>query len=100
MIRPLVGCSKPAIMRSVVVLPQPEGPSSVKNSPGGISISIASTATTSSKRFVSCWSAISPCTSDLEGGDGGRLAAAGVAPVEEEREPERGEREHQRDRRD
>ena len=27
--RPLVGVSRPAIMRSVVVLPQPEGPSSV-----------------------------------------------------------------------
>src|SRR5690606_25795695 len=30
---PDVGCSKPAIMRSVVVLPQPLGPSSVSNSP-------------------------------------------------------------------
>ena len=31
--RPLVGCSKPAIIRSVVVLPQPDGPSIEKNSP-------------------------------------------------------------------
>ena len=30
---PLVGSSKPAIIRSVVVLPEPEGPSMVKNSP-------------------------------------------------------------------
>jgi len=30
---PLVGLSKPAIMRSSVVLPQPDGPSSEKNSP-------------------------------------------------------------------
>ena len=30
---PLVGSSNPAIMRSVVVLPQPEGPSRQKNSP-------------------------------------------------------------------
>ena len=30
---PLVGYSKPEIMRSVVVLPQPEGPSSVTISP-------------------------------------------------------------------
>ena len=29
--RPLVGVSRPAIMRRVVVLPQPEGPSSVTN---------------------------------------------------------------------
>ena len=34
---PEVGCSKPAIMRSVVVLPQPDGPSIEKNSPAGIS---------------------------------------------------------------
>ena len=32
-ISPAVGSSKPATMRSVVVLPQPEGPSSVRNSP-------------------------------------------------------------------
>src|SRR6266478_959597 len=32
-IRPDVGNSRPAIMRSVVVLPQPEGPSRQKNSP-------------------------------------------------------------------
>ncbi len=32
-IRPLVGRSKPAVQRRSVVLPQPEGPSSVKNSP-------------------------------------------------------------------
>ena len=31
--RPSVGDSKPAIIRSVVVLPQPEGPSMEKNSP-------------------------------------------------------------------
>ena len=31
--RPLVGSSKPAIMRSVVVLPDPDGPSIEKNSP-------------------------------------------------------------------
>ncbi len=35
--RPLVGSSKPAIIRSVVVLPHPDGPSSEKNSPGRMS---------------------------------------------------------------
>ena len=30
---PEVGSSSPAIMRSVVVLPQPDGPSMTKNSP-------------------------------------------------------------------
>ena len=32
-LRPRVGASKPAIMRSVVVLPQPLGPRNVTNSP-------------------------------------------------------------------
>jgi hypothetical protein len=39
--------SKPAITRSVVVLPEPDGPSIVKNSPGMISSESRSTATTS-----------------------------------------------------
>ncbi len=34
--RPSVGCSSPASMRNVVVLPQPEGPSSVTSVPGSI----------------------------------------------------------------
>src|ERR1700727_2107565 len=45
MIRPDVGCSKPAISRKVVVFPQPDGPSSEKNSPLAMSRSIPSTAT-------------------------------------------------------
>ena len=40
-----VGCSNPAIIRSVVVLPQPEGPSSEKNSPRPMAKSASSTAT-------------------------------------------------------
>src|SRR5687768_17781966 len=49
---PSSGISKPAIMRSVVVLPDPEGPSMVKNSPAGMSRSTESTATTSPNRLV------------------------------------------------
>src|SRR4051812_5001012 len=45
--RPSSGRSNPAIILSVVVLPEPEGPSSVKNSPGSISRSTRSTAMTS-----------------------------------------------------
>ena len=41
---PAVGCSKPAIIRSVVVLPQPDGPSSEKNSPAAMSRSMPRTA--------------------------------------------------------
>ena len=35
-IRPDVGSSSPAIIRNVVVLPQPDGPSRQKNSPSGM----------------------------------------------------------------
>src|SRR5262245_8712211 len=44
--RPESGISKPAIMRRDVVLPQPEGPSSEKNSPAAMSSVTRSTATT------------------------------------------------------
>ena len=43
---PLVGCSKPAIRRRSVVFPQPEGPSSVKNSLSRISTETSSSALT------------------------------------------------------
>ena len=42
--RPASGDTKPAIIRSVVVLPQPLGPSSEKNSPSRIAIVTPSTA--------------------------------------------------------
>ena len=42
--RPSVGSSKPAIIRSVVVLPEPDGPSIEKNSPSRTSRSTRSTA--------------------------------------------------------
>src|SRR4051812_45463879 len=44
---PASGRSKPAIMRRQVVLPEPDGPSSVKNSPRRMSRFTPSTATTS-----------------------------------------------------
>src|SRR5664279_2336772 len=43
---PAVGSSKPAIIRSTVVLPDPDGPSMEKNSPSPISRSAPATATT------------------------------------------------------
>ena len=42
--RPAVGCSRPATQRKVVVLPQPEGPSSTTISPAGTSKLTPSTA--------------------------------------------------------
>src|SRR3546814_17541247 len=47
-ISPTVGYSNPASMRSSVVLPQPDGPSSAKNSPSTISKQASSTAVTCS----------------------------------------------------
>ena len=49
---PASGVSNPAIMRSVVVLPHPDGPSIEKNSPPGIVNDTSSTAVTEPKRFV------------------------------------------------
>src|SRR4051812_42499588 len=48
-IAPASGCRKPAIRLSVVDFPQPDGPSSVKNSPGGTARSIPSTAAWAAK---------------------------------------------------
>src|SRR5437867_1717404 len=45
--RPASGFSKPAMRRSVVVLPEPDGPSMVKNSPCSTSRLTSSSATTS-----------------------------------------------------
>src|SRR5205823_2049764 len=54
---PPVGSRKPAIMRSVVVLPQPEGPSSETNSPRASASVARSTAVTVPNRQVSSRSA-------------------------------------------
>src|ERR1035437_1267367 len=64
-IEPDVGSSRPATMRSVVVLPHPDGPSNAKNEPSGITRSKSSTATNSPKRFVRFLRVRSPCA-DVE----------------------------------
>ena len=51
-ISPASGWWKPAMALRVVVLPQPDGPSRVRNSPSGTSRLRSSTASTSSKRLV------------------------------------------------
>src|SRR5262252_1628917 len=48
---PAVGSMKPAIMRKVVVLPQPDGPSSETNSPSLSARSSPATAAVPPKRF-------------------------------------------------
>src|SRR3954447_10630703 len=54
---PELGVSRPATMRSVVVLPHPEGPSSAKNDPRGTSRSRSRTAWKAPKGLVRCRSA-------------------------------------------
>src|SRR5258706_1231109 len=51
LIAPESGCSRPAIILRVVVLPQPEGPSRPKNSPRSTSSDTSVTAGVLSKRF-------------------------------------------------
>src|SRR5882724_6840867 len=58
--RPPSGFSRPATQRNVVVLPQPEGPSSVTISPAPTSKSIAATAVTTSRLAVNVL--VSPST--------------------------------------
>src|SRR5580765_5941119 len=50
---PRSGSSSPATMRSTVLLPQPDGPRSERNSPGAASSETSSTATTRPKVFRS-----------------------------------------------
>src|SRR6516225_2391036 len=50
---PVDGVSSPAIILSSVVLPQPDGPSSTRNSPSRTGRSMPSTAATPSKRLRS-----------------------------------------------
>src|SRR5216684_156944 len=59
-IRPASGRSNPAISRSVVVFPHPDGPRSEKNWPPGMCSVIPSTAVTSPKRLESSTSSIVP----------------------------------------
>ena len=57
---PASGASKPAIRRSSVVLPQPDGPSSATNSPRSTQSCASSTAWTAPKRFDTPWQQIIP----------------------------------------
>src|SRR5712691_3482104 len=77
--RPSSGRSKPAISRSVVVLPEPDGPSRVKNSPAGISRSTRSTATTSPYVLRMPASRTSISAAGMECAAGSDSASAGVA---------------------
>ena len=86
---PASGASSPAMARSNVVLPEPEGPSRARNSPGSARRETPFRAGKRPKRF-SIPRACRPA-SDL--GSGARWAAefAGEAPFEEALEDERDE---------
>src|SRR5689334_25390835 len=78
MIVPSVGSSKPPIMRSVVVLPQPDGPSIAKKLPRSILRLRRSTATTSSKRFVTSTSVMSAAPSRPVGASSRRRSSTAI----------------------
>src|SRR5690349_10655863 len=63
-ITPWVGSSKPAIIRIVVVLPQPDGPSREKNSPSRMSRSMPATAVITSPR---AWNSLTTPDSSIAG---------------------------------
>src|SRR5262245_35087793 len=65
---PLVGSLKPAMMRSAVDLPQPEGPSSDTNSPGHTSRLRRSSATTPLAKVLP--TPFSATMGDLDGSTG------------------------------
>ncbi len=62
---PSLGCSKPAIMRRLVVLPQPEGPRIERNSPALTARLFSTTAATSPKRLVTFLNSMTGCSKDL-----------------------------------
>src|SRR3990172_1608746 len=79
---PAVGTSKPAIIRSVVVLPQPDGPRKLTNSPFSAPRLKSSTATVAPKCFctpVSTRKLIGRSSPDSAGADDGYAAARPAA---------------------
>ena len=74
---PLVGSSKPAIIRRVVVLPQPDGPSIEKNSPSAMRRSTCSTALTSCEPVANSFSTPTSSIADRPSSSG----TAGRAPA-------------------
>src|SRR5690242_11239573 len=90
---PAVGSSNPARMRSRVVLPQPEGPSSEKNSPRRISNDTSSTAFTEPKDLETPWMEmiLSLCAIGLECSRLAGLHAAAAQPFRRDHDDDRGD---------
>src|ERR1700739_2679533 len=82
---PPVTSSRPAIMRSVVDLPQPDGPTSTTNSLSGISRQMLRTTSTSSNRLITLRNATSAiCAMPLSSAFGGAGGQACDVVVHEE----------------
>ena len=75
-IRPSSGTSKPAIIRRVVVLPQPLGPSSEKNSPSPMARFTSRTALALPKRLLTPSSAIATLPSSGMNAESRRASGA------------------------
>src|SRR4026207_2095269 len=78
---PSLGARKPAIMRRVVVLPQPDGPSSETNSPGGGIRLRRSTAVTAPKRRLTSVSTRRITWRSFARGRRGRSGGSPAAPT-------------------
>src|SRR6516225_11601528 len=79
--RPELGCSNPAMRRNSVVLPQPDGPSSAKNSPLKTSSESWSTAAKSPKRLLMASIRNNGCELRSVQGAKPRLANPGIVVV-------------------
>src|SRR2546430_305267 len=102
---PAVGNSRPAIMRSVVVLPQPDGPSSTTNLPSSSTSEESRTAVKSAKRLcrflmrisamvLALWQLAGDGVADDAGQQDGEAVAVDVdrPRLHQHREAERDER--------
>src|SRR5271156_3909081 len=81
---PEVTSSRPAIMRSVVDLPQPDGPTSTTNSLSGMSRLILRTTSTLSKRFTTLRNETSAIIENLCSAFGGARGQPGDVIVHQE----------------
>src|SRR6266540_4675365 len=106
-ISPSVTSSRPAIIRRIVVLPQPDGPTSTTNSPFPISSETSRTACTPpGNSLLTCSRTILPTWHLLEGsilgagealvGEGGPQPAGGLGGRAEPVEAEQGRPDHRR----
>src|SRR5271155_2408951 len=81
---PEVSSSRPAIMRSVVDLPQPDGPTSTTNSLSGMSRLMLRTTSTASKRLTTLRNETSAMVANPLSALGGARGEAGDVVVHEE----------------